>query len=215
MRDRHAEFAGSKLRIEFKGKSGIQHEIDIRDPKFAKIIKRCQELPGQELFQYVDDEARYMMSGPPTSTHICGRSAARILPPRISARGPVRRRRPALQEFEDFDTQAAAKRNITTAIERVAQRLGNTKAVCRKCYIHPAVIDAYMDRSLIATLKERTETELRGAISRLPAEEAAVLALLQRRGRRCTAVQGPCGGEKCAHARQRAGRRTKPSAAAG
>ena len=123
----------------------------------------------------------------------------------------------ALQEFEDFDTQAAAKRNITTAIERVAQRLGNTKAVCRKCYIHPAVIDAYMDRSLIATLKERTETELRGAISRLPAEEAAVLALLQQRmdGEMHSGARAVRGRKNGARARQRAGRRTKPSAAAG
>ena len=87
----------------------------------------------------------------------------------------------ALQEFEDFDTKAAAKRNITKAIERVAERLGNTKSVCRKCYIHPAVIDAYMDRSLVATLKQRAEAELRTSLSRLPPEEAAVLALLQQR----------------------------------
>jgi hypothetical protein len=87
----------------------------------------------------------------------------------------------ALQEFEDFDSAAAAKRNITKAIERVAERLGNTKAVCRKCYIHPAVIDAYMDRSLVATLKQRAETELKESLSRLPAEEAAVLALLRQR----------------------------------
>jgi len=76
----------------------------------------------------------------------------------------------ALQEFEDFDTKAAAKRNITKAIERVAERLGNTKAVCRKFYIHPAVIDAYMDRSLVAILKERAESELRESLPRLPAE---------------------------------------------
>jgi DNA topoisomerase-1 len=87
----------------------------------------------------------------------------------------------ALQEFEDFDSQAAAKRNITKAIERVAERLGNTKAVCRKCYIHPAVIDAYLDHSLVKILKNRTERELRERLPKLPAEEAAVLALLQQR----------------------------------
>ncbi len=87
----------------------------------------------------------------------------------------------ALQEFEDFDTEAAAKRNVTQAIERVAKRLGNTKAVCRKCYIHPAVIDAYMDRSLAATVKACADRELRTSLGRLPAEEAAVLALLQKR----------------------------------
>jgi DNA topoisomerase-1 len=78
-------------------------------------------------------------------------------------------------------SQAAAKRNITQAIERVAARLGNTKAVCRKCYIHPAVIDAYLDHSLIEVLEQRAEEELRTALPALPAEEAAVLALLQQR----------------------------------
>ncbi len=87
----------------------------------------------------------------------------------------------ALQEFQDFDSTAAAKRNITKAIERVAERLGNTQAICRKCYVHPAIIDAYMDRSLVKTLKRQTEKELRGTLHRLSAEEAAVLALLQQR----------------------------------
>jgi DNA topoisomerase-1 len=90
----------------------------------------------------------------------------------------------ALQEFEDFDSQAAAKRNVLRAIEHVASRLGNTKAVCRKCYIHPAVIDAYMDQTLIETLNQRTERELREHLKRLPPEEAAVLALLQQRMQR-------------------------------
>ena len=125
---------------------------------------------------------RYATSGRQILTSIYARSAVRTLQPKIFARGPAPHWPPsALQEFEDFDTKAAAKRNITKAIERVAQRLGNTKAVCRKCYIHPAVIDAYMDRSLVATLKQRTEAELRESLPGLPAEEAAVLALVQQR----------------------------------
>jgi DNA topoisomerase-1 len=90
----------------------------------------------------------------------------------------------ALREFEDFDSKSAAKRNVTKAIEQVAERLGNTRAVCRQCYVHPAVIDAYMDRSLVATLKERAEAELRMSLSRLPPEEAVVLALLEHRMQR-------------------------------
>ena len=90
----------------------------------------------------------------------------------------------ALQEFEDFDSQAHAKRNITKAIERVAERLGNTKTVCRKCYIHPGVIEAYLDRSLLKLIKGRTEQELRHGLHRLAPEEAAVLTLLQERMKR-------------------------------
>lgn len=86
----------------------------------------------------------------------------------------------ALEEFEDFESNASAKRNITRAIERVAARLGNTRTVCRKCYVHPAVIDAYLDRSLVKVLKQRTEEGLKG-LAHMPAEEAAVLSLLQGR----------------------------------
>src|SRR5260370_1374923 len=136
MRDRHADVNGSRIRFDFRGKSGIEREIDVRDARLAKVVRTWA---GTAL-------------------------AAQ-----------------ALQEFEDFDSQAGAKRNITHAIERVAERLGNTKAVCRKCYVHPAIIDAYLDRSLVATLKARTEKELRGSLSTLSPEEAAVLALLQQR----------------------------------
>lgn len=87
----------------------------------------------------------------------------------------------ALREFEDFDSQAAAKRNIVQAIEQVAASLGNTKAVCRKCYVHPEVINAYLDHSLAQTLKIRTEQRLRKSLAKLLPEEAAVLALLQQR----------------------------------
>lgn len=89
-----------------------------------------------------------------------------------------------LQEFKEFDSQAAAKRNVLRAIEHVAGRLGNTKAVCRKCYIHPAVIDAYLEKSLIETVREETERELREELKSLPPEEAAVLALLRKRMQR-------------------------------
>lgn len=89
-----------------------------------------------------------------------------------------------LQEFKEFDSQAAAKRNVVRAIEHVAGRLGNTKAVCRKCYIHPAVIDAYLEKSLIETVREETERELREELKSLSPEEAAVLALLRKRMQR-------------------------------
>jgi DNA topoisomerase I len=181
MRDGHVKVRGSVVRMEFNGKSGVGHEIDILDPQLARVVRQCQELPGQELLQYVDDDG---------TIHDIGSSDVNEYLREISGQDFTAKdfrtwagtalAAQALREFEDFDTKAAAKRNLTMAIERVAKRLGNTKAVCRKCYIHPAVIDAYMDRSLVATLKARAETELRETIARLPAEEAAVLALLQQ-----------------------------------
>jgi DNA topoisomerase I len=87
----------------------------------------------------------------------------------------------ALGEFESFDTQAAAKRNITRAIERVANDLGNTVAVCRKSYIHPAILDSYLDGSLLEFLKGQVEETLRTELDGLSGEEAAVLVFLQQR----------------------------------
>src|SRR6185437_15244130 len=90
----------------------------------------------------------------------------------------------ALQELRAFDSQAQAKRNIVRAIEAVAKRLGNTTAVCRKCYVHPAVLDAYLDGSLIHTLRKKVEKEMVEALGELRPEEAAVLAVLQQRLKR-------------------------------
>jgi DNA topoisomerase-1 len=181
MRDHHVRVTRSKIRMEFNGKSGIGHEIDIQDPRLLKIVRACQELPGQDLFQYVDDQGAIRDIGSSdVNDYLRQISGQDFTAKDFRTWAGTALAAQALREFEDFDTAAAAKRNVTKAIERVAKRLGNTKAVCRKCYIHPAVIDAYMDRSLIATLKARAETELRETISRLPAEEAAVLALLQQ-----------------------------------
>ena len=87
----------------------------------------------------------------------------------------------ALQEFEKFDSEAQAKKNIVRAIESVAEKLGNTPSICRKCYVHPAVIDAYLEGTVLEALRTRTEQELVGDLHALQPEEAAVLALLQQR----------------------------------
>jgi len=216
MRDRHVEVAGSKVCIEFRGKSGIDREIDVRDSQLAKIVEQCQDLPGQELCQYVDNEGVTRDIGSTdVNEYLREISGQDFTAKDFRTWAGTALAALALQEFEDFDTKAAAKRNITTAIERVAERLGNTKAVCRKCYIHPAVIDAYMDRSLVATLKERTESELRESLPRLPAEEAAVLALLQQRMERQmrTAATNRPDRENGRRRRRRARRQTKLSGA--
>jgi DNA topoisomerase I len=86
----------------------------------------------------------------------------------------------ALREIEHFDSKAQAKRNIVSAIETVAKKLGNTRAVCRKCYIHPAVVDSYLEGSLVDTLRQRVNQELAQTLSKLRPEEAAVMAILEQ-----------------------------------
>jgi DNA topoisomerase-1 len=182
MLDGHAKVRKGRVAFEFRGKGGIDHEIDIHDVRLARIVDRCQDLPGQELFQYLDDDGEVKdVTSSDVNEYLRRIAGAEFTAKDFRTWAGTALAAAALQEFEDFDSKAGAKRNITEAIERVAQRLGNTKAVCRKCYVHPAVIDAYMDRSLVQTLKKRTERELRQSLHSLSPEEAAVLALLQER----------------------------------
>jgi DNA topoisomerase-1 len=182
MHDKHVKLRGGRIRFDFRGKHGVEHEIDLEDRRLAAIVHACRELPGHELFQYVDEagEVRDVGSGDVNDyLRQIGGEEFTAKDFRTWAGTALAAR--ALQEFQDFDSTAAAKRNITKAIERVAERLGNTQAICRKSYVHPAIIEAYMDRSLVKSLKRQTEKELRGTLHRLSSEEAAVLALLQQR----------------------------------
>jgi len=182
MRNRHAEVNGASVRFKFKGKSGVRHDIDLKDRRLARIVEKLQDLPGQELFQYLDDDGE---------AHSVGSSDVNAYLKEITGHdftakdfrtwsGTVLASL-ALQEFESFDSQAQAKKNLVRAIETVAQRLGNTPSVCRKCYVHPAVIDSYLDGSMVETLKQQAEDELRDVLGDLQPEEAAVMALLHRR----------------------------------
>jgi DNA topoisomerase I len=180
MKDRHVEVSGSKLHFHFRGKSGKKHEIDIRDRRLAKVVKGCQDLPGQELFQYIDEEGqpRKVESDDVNAylreitgeefTAKCFRTWAGTV---LAAQ--------ALREFERFDSKTEAKKNIVQAIENVSQRLGNTPAICKKCYVHPAILESYMDQKLVETLGQRAEREVLDSPQKLPAEEAVVMAFLE------------------------------------
>jgi len=186
LRNNHARVRGTRIQFEFRGKGGIQHEINFDEPQLAAIVAKCQDLPGQELFEYVDENGTVRDIGSADVNDylrdISGGQEFTAKDFRTWVGTALAAQ--TLQEFEDFDSHAGAKRNVTRAIERVAQRLGNTTAICRKCYIHPAILEAYMDRSLVKLLKARTEKELRTSLADLSAEEAAVLALLQQRMQR-------------------------------
>lgn len=189
LQDRHAVIDGPRVTFRFRGKSGVTHEIDIEDRRLANIVKRCQDLPGQELFQYLDEAGRVCdVTSADVNDYLRRRAGADFTAKDFRTwAGTVLAAR-ALKEFQAFDTRAQAKRNLVEAIETVARRLGNTRAVCRKCYVHPAVIDSYLDGTLVETLRDRVEAELKKPLQRLPPEEAAVLALLQQNLRRSSAT---------------------------
>jgi DNA topoisomerase-1 len=181
-RDRHVEFDGAELAFEFRGKSGKPHKVSLRDRRLARIVRACQELPGQELFQYIDAEGvRRDVNSADVNAYLQEITGEPFTAKDFRTWAGTVLASLALSEFETFDTQAAAKRNLTRGIEQVAGRLGNTVAVCRKSYIHPAILDSYLDGSLLGFLKGEVEAVLREELEGLSGEEAAVLAFLQQR----------------------------------
>ena len=182
MRDRHAKIEGGTVRFEFRGKSGVRHAINLEDRRLARVIQRCQDLPGQELFQYEDaDGSRHDIGSADVNDYLREATGADFTAKDFRTWAGTVLASLALQEFQVFDSQAQAKKNLVRAIESVAKRLGNTPSVCRKCYIHPAVIDAYLEGSMIDTLQQRAERAMARSLAHLRPEEAAVLALLQQR----------------------------------
>jgi DNA topoisomerase-1 len=182
MRDRHVDISGSTMRFHFRGKSGIEHNVDIRDRRLAKIVKKCQDIPGHELFQYIDDEGqRHAIGSADVNEYLRSISGKDFTAKDFRTWAGTVLASLALQEFEAFDSQTQAKKNLVQAIRSVSEKLGNTPAICRKCYIHPAVLEAYMDGSMLRTLKARTEKVISEELGGLRAEEAAVMAFLQAR----------------------------------
>ena len=182
LRDRHAVVDGSELRFRFKGKSGKQWNLRIKDRRVARIVKACQDLPGQELFQWVDEagEVRDVTSSD-VNAYLKEISGREITAKDFRTWTGTVLAALALAEYQEIDSDAAAKKNVRAAIERVAARLGNTPAVCRKAYVHPEVLNAYLDRQLALEIKQEAEEELRDDLASLRPEEAAVLTLLRNR----------------------------------
>lgn len=182
LRDKHVEIDGHRLRFSFRGKSGVRHDIDLHDRRLARIVRRCRDLPGYELFQYLDDDGRpRTVCSDDVNDYLREIGGQDFTAKDFRTWAGTVLASCALQEFESFDSQAQAKKNVTRAIEQVAMRLGNTRAVCRKCYVHPAVIDSYLDGTLVEVLRQRVEGEMTETLTELRPEEAAVLALLQQR----------------------------------
>jgi DNA topoisomerase-1 len=182
LRSRHVTVAGKAIQFKFRGKSGVFHTIKLEDKRLARIIARTRELPGQDLFQYVDDDGeQHTVGSADVNDYLRAITGEEYTAKDFRTWSGTVLAALALQEFEKFDSEAQAKKNIVRAIESVAEKLGNTPTICRKCYIHPAVIDAYLDGTILEALRERAARELIDDLHDLSPEEAAVLALLNQR----------------------------------
>jgi DNA topoisomerase-1 len=182
LRNKHVSVEGSQLRFHFKGKSGRTWKLQLTDRRVARVVRACQDLPGQDLFQYVDEAGELRdVSSSDVNAYLKEISGRDITAKDFRTWYGTVLAALALQEFQTFDSNAAQKKAVKAAIERVAARLGNTPTICRKCYIHPEVLQAHAEGQLLLEIKQRVEEELRDELSGLRPEEAAVLVFIQRR----------------------------------
>jgi DNA topoisomerase-1 len=192
LRDRHARIRGSEVQFRFRGKSGKEHTISLHDRRLAKIVKRCRDLPGDELFQYLDaDGTQRSIDSADVNEYVrraagddftakdfrtwAGTLLAATTLAELSTQGPAAR------------AVRAAKQQINEAVQRTAERLGNTPAICRRCYVHPAIFDAYLAGRTVARIAEVGARARNG----LRANERAVLAFLKREVTKTKALQAP------------------------
>ena len=179
MKDRHVTVKGARLRFRFRGKSGRQHEVDVTDRRIADIVAKLDDLPGQELFQYFDDDGNLS----DVASHDVNDYLREISGDNFTAKdfrtwaGTVLAAI-ALNTQEEFQSQKEAKANVKNAICAVAELLGNTPAICRKCYVHPALFEAYLTKSRIPGVSEATK-KLKA--SQFKSAETAVLRFLASR----------------------------------
>jgi DNA topoisomerase I len=182
LKNRHVAVEGAELRFRFTGKGGKQWAVAIRDRRVAKIVKACQDLPGQELLQYIDEDGEPRdVTSADVNDYLHEISGESITAKDFRTWAGTVLAAITLHEFERYDSAVKAKKNIRAAIERVASRLGNTPTICRKCYIHPAVLNCYLEGKLRLRVKAQAEQELRTKLTGLSPEEAAVLATLHTR----------------------------------
>jgi DNA topoisomerase I len=181
MRDRHAKIKGSRVEFTFVGKSGKRHTIDFEDARLAHIVKRCRDIPGYDLFQYFDqDGERRSINSADVNDYLRRISGQDFTAKDFRTWAGTVLAATALQAVGTFESEVQAKHNLIIAIESVSERLGNTPTICRKCYVHPDILSAYMDGELIKDLAKATRTKPRN-LTGLHAEEAAVLVLLEKR----------------------------------
>lgn len=192
LRDRHASVSGSRLQFRFRGKSGREHVVRIADRRLGSVVRRCQEMPGQALFQYLDERGRRRSVGSSdVNRYLREATGADFTAKDFRTWAGTVLAAWALHGLESPPKKTGDNRNVLRAIRAVATRLGNTPAICRRCYVHPTVIEAYRDGSLLALRSRCLRPDRRGA--GLTPAEACVLALLASRLSTAAARRGTHG----------------------
>ncbi|MEH6564001.1 MAG: DNA topoisomerase IB [Halopseudomonas sp.] len=173
LRTRHVDVHGSEIQFHFRGKSGVEHQVSVKDRRMAKVVKRCQELPGQNLFQYVDEEGeRHNVSSSDVNAYLHSLTGADFTAKDYRTWAGTAMALAVLRELQ-WQPESEAKRHVVAMVKEVAKQLGNTPAVCRKCYIHPAVLEHFNLGELARLPKPRVRKGLK-------AEEVALAMFLEQ-----------------------------------
>lgn len=191
LRDRQVKVKGVTLRFRFRGKSGVPHEVELTDRRIARIVQRMQDLPGEELFRYVDEQGdSHAIESADVNAYLGSIAGAGFTSKDFRTWAGTLLCLRALRHLPPPQSVASGRRDVGRAIETVARELRNTRAVCRKCYIHPAVIERYMDGELSELAGERSD-------------EAALVALLAQKKHRRSRSLVPALARSLAHAKPR------------
>ena len=173
LRNRHVEINGSAILFQFRGKSGVEHQITVKDRRLARIIKRCQEIPGQNLFQYLDENGeRHSITSSDVNAYLQTLTGADFTAKDYRTWAGSALALAVLRELQ-WQPESEAKRHVVEMVKNVARQLGNTPAVCRKCYIHPAVLEGFVLGMLAQLPRPRMRKGLR-------AEEVGLAMLLDK-----------------------------------
>lgn len=180
LRNRHVEIFTNKVRFEFTGKSGIQHEIELRDRRLARAIRRCQEIPGYQLFQYFDDDGqKQTVDSGDVNEYLETITGHNFTAKEFRTWAGTMEAAVALQNVGNFESDTEAKKNVVSVVKGVAKKLGNRPATCRKYYIHPLVLDTYQAGKLLVKLED-IRTQITSAEELLEPDELAVLSFLEQ-----------------------------------
>jgi DNA topoisomerase-1 len=204
MRGRHALVEGTRVRFRFRGKSGAMHEVGLRDRRLASIVRRCQELPGQDLFAYVDEDGEVRdIASDDVNDYIREASGGDFTAKDFRTWAGTLLAFRALRALQPEGHGPAARRNVVQAMRVTAAHLGNTPAVARGSYVHPAVLEAYLDGGLRGALVDAAEEQVEPPVGADRSEELAVVRLLKQRERE--AGRAGRGGRRQAGAGRRRG----------
>ena len=182
MMNRHVRVDGSEITFDFQGKSRVHHTISLHDKKLARVIKQCSDLPGHELFQFLDhDGNHHAIHSDDVNEYLREITGQHFTAKDFRTWAGSVLACDLLREFGPFETATQAKKNVVEAIKTVAEKLGNTPSVCRKCYVHPAVLEAYLGGITAKEAKREIEREIADHEHALHAEERALIELLEQK----------------------------------